>query len=35
MPTIFDDVRNDMYLAREEVFGPVLAVLTFKDEEEA
>jgi aldehyde dehydrogenase (NAD+) len=35
MPTIFDKVRNDMYLAREEVFGPVLAVLTFGDEEEA
>jgi aldehyde dehydrogenase (NAD+) len=35
MPTIFDKVRNDTYLAREEVFGPVLAVLTFRDEEEA
>lgn len=35
LPTIFDKVRNDMHLAREEVFGPVLAVLTFGDEEEA
>ena len=35
LPTIFDNVRNDMYLAREEVFGPVLAVITFRDEEEA
>ncbi len=35
MPTIFDKVTNDMHLAREEVFGPVLAVLTFREEEEA
>jgi (Z)-2-((N-methylformamido)methylene)-5-hydroxybutyrolactone dehydrogenase len=34
MPTIFDGVRNDMYLAQEEVFGPVLGVLKFHDEEE-
>ena len=34
MPTIFDKVRNDMYLAQEEVFGPVLGVLRFQDEEE-
>jgi len=34
-PTIFADVRNDMRLAQEEVFGPVLAVLPFEDEEEA
>jgi acyl-CoA reductase-like NAD-dependent aldehyde dehydrogenase len=34
MPTIFDGVRNDMDLAQEEVFGPVLGVLTFHDEEE-
>nr|MDQ3829075.1 aldehyde dehydrogenase [Candidatus Tectomicrobia bacterium] len=33
-PTIFDGVRNDMYLAQEEVFGPVLGVLTFHEEEE-
>jgi len=34
-PTIFDGVRPDMTLAREEVFGPVLAVMTFRDEEDA
>jgi acyl-CoA reductase-like NAD-dependent aldehyde dehydrogenase len=33
--TIFDGVRNSMKLAREEIFGPVLSVLTFKDEAEA
>jgi aldehyde dehydrogenase (NAD+) len=35
MPTIFDRMRNDMFLAREEVFGPVLAVMQFREEEEA
>lgn len=34
-PTIFVDVTNDMRIAQEEVFGPVLAVLRFDDEEEA
>ncbi|SHH66293.1 aldehyde dehydrogenase [Pollutimonas bauzanensis] len=34
-PTIFVDVRNDMRIAQEEVFGPVLSVLKFKDEEDA
>ena len=34
MPTIFDKVRNDMYIAQEEVFGPILGVLKFHDEEE-
>ena len=34
-PTIFADVTNDMRIAQEEVFGPVLAVLRFKDDEEA
>ncbi len=34
-PTIFDDVRNTMRIAQEEVFGPVMAVIRFKDEEEA
>ncbi|KQW01369.1 aldehyde dehydrogenase [Rhizobacter sp. Root1221] len=34
-PTIFGDVRNDMRIAQEEVFGPVLSVLRFKDEAEA
>ncbi|MFZ0322459.1 MAG: aldehyde dehydrogenase family protein [Candidatus Sulfotelmatobacter sp.] len=33
-PTIFDDVRNDMTIAREEIFGPVLSVLSFDDVEE-
>jgi len=34
-PTIFDNVRNDMQIAREEIFGPVLSVITFKDADEA
>jgi acyl-CoA reductase-like NAD-dependent aldehyde dehydrogenase len=34
-PTIFDDVRPDMSIAREEIFGPVLSVLPFHDEDEA
>lgn len=34
-PTIFTGVRNDMRLAREEVFGPVLAVMPFDDEDDA
>ncbi len=34
-PTIFGNVRNDMTIAQEEIFGPVLAVMTFKDAEEA
>lgn len=34
-PTIFTGVRPDMRIAREEVFGPVLAVMTFDDEQEA
>jgi len=34
-PTIFDQVTPDMVIAQEEIFGPVLAVLTFTDEEEA
>jgi aldehyde dehydrogenase (NAD+) len=34
-PTIFDNVTNDMRIAQEEVFGPVLSVIKFKDEEEA
>ncbi|WP_435075521.1 aldehyde dehydrogenase [Halorubrum sp. HHNYT27] len=33
-PTILTDVTNDMAIAREEVFGPVLAVLTFETEDE-
>ncbi|MDR9382128.1 MAG: aldehyde dehydrogenase family protein, partial [Natronomonas sp.] len=34
-PTIFDGVEMDMRIAREEIFGPVLSVLTFSDEREA
>jgi aldehyde dehydrogenase (NAD+) len=34
-PTIFADVHNDMRIAREEVFGPVMAVLRFKDQADA
>ncbi|OJJ10333.1 aldehyde dehydrogenase family protein [Alphaproteobacteria bacterium AO1-B] len=34
-PTIFVDVSNDMHVAREEIFGPVLAVLPFETEEDA
>ena len=34
-PTIFYDVHNDMRIAREEVFGPVLTIIPFEDEEEA
>ena len=34
-PTIFTNVSNDMRIAQEEVFGPVLSVLKFKDEDEA
>lgn len=34
-PTIFTGVRNDMRIAQEEVFGPVLAVIPFRDEEDA
>ncbi|MBA6068307.1 aldehyde dehydrogenase [Pseudomonas mosselii] len=34
-PTIFTDVRQNMALAREEIFGPVLAVSAFDDEEQA
>lgn len=34
-PTIFADVTNDMTIAREEIFGPVLVMMKFKDEEDA
>lgn len=34
-PTIFNQVSNRMRIAQEEVFGPVLAVIPFKDEQEA
>jgi len=34
-PAVFDGVRSDSRLAQEEIFGPVLAVLTFDDYDEA
>ncbi len=34
-PTVFANVRNDMTIAREEIFGPVLSILPYKDEAEA
>ncbi len=34
-PTIFTEVKNSMRIAQEEVFGPVLSVIRFKDEEDA
>ncbi|HEY2652700.1 MAG TPA: aldehyde dehydrogenase family protein [Solirubrobacteraceae bacterium] len=34
-PTLFADVTNDMTIAREEIFGPVLAIITYRDEDEA
>jgi aldehyde dehydrogenase (NAD+) len=34
-PTIFANVKNDMTIAREEIFGPVLSILPYRDEEEA
>jgi len=33
-PTIFEGVRNDMTIAREEIFGPVLSTIPFESEEE-
>jgi len=34
-PTVFGKVTQDMTIAREEIFGPVLSILTYKDEEDA
>jgi len=34
-PTVFANVRNDMTIAREEIFGPVLSILPYRTEEEA
>ncbi|KPP89034.1 MAG: aldehyde dehydrogenase (NAD+) [Rhodobacteraceae bacterium HLUCCA08] len=34
-PTVFADVTNDMTIAREEIFGPVLSIIPFEDEEDA
>jgi aldehyde dehydrogenase (NAD+) len=34
-PTVFGDVRNDMTIAREEIFGPVLVIIPYADEDDA
>jgi aldehyde dehydrogenase (NAD+) len=34
-PTVFADVRNDMTIAREEIFGPVLCMIPYEDENDA
>jgi len=34
-PTIFSEVRNEMTIAREEIFGPVLCIIAYDDEEDA
>jgi gamma-glutamyl-gamma-aminobutyraldehyde dehydrogenase len=34
-PTVFDGVRNEMKIAREEIFGPVLSVIRFESEQDA
>jgi len=34
-PTVFADVTNDMTIAREEIFGPVLSIIPYDDEDEA
>ena len=34
-PTVFADVNNDMTIAREEIFGPVVSILPYKDEDDA
>lgn len=34
-PTVFADVTNDMAIAREEIFGPVLTIIGYKDVEDA
>jgi aldehyde dehydrogenase (NAD+) len=34
-PTLFTDVRNDMTIAREEIFGPVLSIIPYEDEDDA
>ncbi len=34
-PTVFTDVRNDMEIAREEIFGPVLCILAYEGEDDA
>jgi len=34
-PTVFADVSNDMTIAQEEIFGPVLSIITYQDEDDA
>jgi aldehyde dehydrogenase (NAD+) len=34
-PTVFSDVRNEMTIAQEEIFGPVLCIIPYDDEEDA
>ena len=34
-PTVFTEVRNDMTIAREEIFGPVLCLIAYEDEQHA
>ncbi|HKY04332.1 MAG TPA: aldehyde dehydrogenase family protein [Blastocatellia bacterium] len=34
-PTVFANVRNDMAIAQEEIFGPVLAIIPYEDEDDA
>jgi acyl-CoA reductase-like NAD-dependent aldehyde dehydrogenase len=34
-PTVFDQVKNGMRIAQEEIFGPVLSIIPFKDEDDA
>jgi acyl-CoA reductase-like NAD-dependent aldehyde dehydrogenase len=34
-PTVFADVTNDMTIAQEEIFGPVLSIITYRDEDDA
>ena len=34
-PTVFSDVRTDMTIAQEEIFGPVLSIIPYDDEEDA
>jgi aldehyde dehydrogenase (NAD+) len=34
-PTVFADVSNDMRIAQEEIFGPVLVIIPFEDDDEA
>jgi aldehyde dehydrogenase (NAD+) len=34
-PTVFGDVRNDMTIARDEIFGPVLSIIPYRDDDDA